>query len=60
VTASYVNPVDGTAWLTRQDLLTVLGALADAVTYRSVFATPDDVAMVVRYRAIQRGLGDDR
>jgi hypothetical protein len=50
--ATHVRP-DGTAQLSHEDLLTVLGALADAVD----FTTP---VMRVRYRALLYRLGDDR
>jgi hypothetical protein len=74
MTASYVNPLDGTGWLTHQDLLAVLGALSDGVRYQEqrmarcaacrtglVCGLHDDCdRTIVRYRAISRGLGDDR
>ena len=60
MTASYVSSIDGTGWLTHQDLLVVLAALRDAVEYRSNRLGLEDLRLIVRYRALSRGLGDDR
>jgi hypothetical protein len=46
-----------TAVITSRDLMTILGALADAAQYR---AERQDYMLTTRYRALLRALGDDR
>ena len=74
MSASYRSPIDGTGHLTAQDLLVVLAALADGVRWqeyrqsrcqRCLSGLPcpqheECDALIVRYRAVSRGLGDDR
>lgn len=50
---------DGSAFLTRADLLTALGALSDARWYRA-HAAAGDPDPSARYAALARSLGDDR
>lgn len=48
---------DGSATLAARDILTVIGALFDAVDYR---AARGDTSAVAAYRSVSRALGDDR
>ena len=57
--ASYVDR-DGSAWLSSEDLMTVLAALQDASWFRSVNPGDDDRALSVRYQSLRYRLGDDR
>ena len=57
--ASWVRP-DGTAELSEPDLMTVLGALSDAVQYRLNNPGPADWALIALYKAVAMRLGDDR
>jgi hypothetical protein len=47
---------DGTATLARDDVMTVLTALRDAVRYRNDAGLP---VMITRYAAVAFALGDD-
>ena len=56
MTASYVNPVTGAAFLTHHDLLIVLEALAIAVLWATATGHPERIDA---FRALQRTLSDD-
>lgn len=58
--ASSGRAPDGTGRLSAQDTLTVIAALSDAAEYRSAHSDDGDRQLIVAYRLLSLGLGDDR